>query len=142
MNAVTQRKGSSLRAEGEAIQSRHDTNTPDETTRRLHHGKQAQWYALHRRYLQSGAARLATSGRLAAGLYDALWLQASRLVRAARRHGERHRARDTDQGRVSKKETGAHRRVEPGLAGPLRGAGMRRIGRFVPRAVRHPVRRA
>src|SRR5258708_30640469 len=99
MNGVTQGKGSSLRAEGEGMQYGHDTNTSDETTRRLHHGKQAQRYALHRRYLQSGAARLATSGRLAAGLYDALWLQASRLVRAARRHDERHRARDTDQGR-------------------------------------------
>src|SRR5216683_5218924 len=142
MNAVTQRKGSSLRAEGEAIQSRHDTNTSDETARRLHHGKQAQRYALHRRYLQSGAARLATSGRLAAGLYDALWLQASRLVRTARRHDQRHRARETDQGGVSPQEIGANRSVEPGLAGPLRGAGMRRIGRFVPQAAKHPVRKA
>src|SRR6187399_399463 len=85
----------------------------------LHHGEQAQRYALHRRDLGSAQTRLGASGRRGGGLLEAIRVQAAGLVRSPLDDGLRDHPREADQGGLSKKEDHLDRSDEPAMEGSL-----------------------
>src|SRR5262249_42626988 len=87
---------------------------------RVHHGKPAQWHALHRRAIELGRTRLAAPRGFGARVHGTVWLQTSCLVSGSHVNGARHGARETDQGRFTTQEAGFDRDFESDMARPVR----------------------